>query len=98
MCPAGGPEERRGDTRPALAVGIVALSTLLAMSAWFSATFVVPELRVEWDLTPGGTAALTIAVQLGFVLGALLSAAAGIADAVPGPGAHVLWSVGCCGL
>lgn len=91
MCPAGDAAGRAGATRPAAAVAIVALSTLLAMSAWFSATFVVPQLRVEWDLTPGGTAALTIAVQLGFVLGALLSAATGMADAVPG---RVLM---CCG-
>ncbi|MEH0554012.1 MFS transporter [Streptomyces sp. B21-101] len=69
-------------TRPGVAVALVATSTLLSMSAWFSATFVVPQLTVDWRLGAGGTSALTIAVQLGFVIGALLSAAFGIADAV----------------
>jgi MFS family permease len=70
-------------TRPGVAVAVIATSTLLSMSAWFSATFVVPQLEVDWQLGAGGTSALTIAVQLGFVMGALLSAACGIADAVP---------------
>ncbi|GAA4085901.1 MFS transporter [Nocardioides kongjuensis] len=70
--------------RPVVAVGLIAASTLLSMSAWFSATFVVPQLRVEWGLGAAETSALTIAVQLGFVVGALLSAATGLVDAVPG--------------
>ena len=69
-------------TRPGVAVALVATSTLLSMSAWFSATFVVPQLTADWHLGADGTSALTIAVQLGFVIGALLSAASGIADAV----------------
>ncbi|TIC84514.1 MFS transporter [Nocardioides sp. GY 10127] len=52
------------------------------MSAWFSATAVVPQLRVEWSLGPGQAALLTIAVQVGFVSGALASAVTGLADAV----------------
>ncbi|UHQ96316.1 MFS transporter (plasmid) [Natrinema halophilum] len=43
------------------------------MSLWFSATAAAPELAAMWELTPGETAWLTIAVQLGFVVGALLS-------------------------
>ncbi|GAB7006493.1 MFS transporter [Nocardioides sp. AN3] len=78
-------------TRPVVAVGLIATSTLLSMSAWFSATFVVPQLRVEWGLGAAETSALTIAVQLGFVLGAVLSAATGIVDAVPG---RVLMCIG----
>ncbi|MGJ9423599.1 MFS transporter [Aeromicrobium sp. CF3.5] len=69
-------------SRPVTAVALIALSTLLSMSAWFSATFVVPQLKVEWDLGAGGTSTLTIAVQLGFVVGALLSTVTGIGDAV----------------
>lgn len=69
-------------TRPVIAVALVAISTLLSMSVWFSATFVGPQLKVAWQLGASGTSALTIAVQLGFVSGALLSAASGICDAV----------------
>ena len=50
------------------------------MSTWFSATAVVPQLRDAWDLTFGEAAALTIAVQLGFVAGAIVSAAGTLAD------------------
>ena len=50
------------------------------MTTWFSATAVVPQLRVEWNLTPGTAAWLTIAVQLGFVAGSLLSGATNLSD------------------
>ncbi len=69
-------------TRPALAVALVATSVLLSMCTWFSATFVVPQLRLEWSLTSSQTSWLTVAVQLGFVLGALGATASGIADAI----------------
>ena len=59
------------------------LATLLAMTTWFSATAVVPQLRDAWSLSPGASAGLTLAVQLGFVFGALLSAAANLADLLP---------------
>jgi len=52
---------------------LIALAELLAMSLWFSATAAAPELAAEWGLTATETAWLTIAVQLGFVAGALLS-------------------------
>ncbi|MBK0419045.1 MFS transporter [Leucobacter sp. CSA1] len=67
-------------SRPGTAVGIVALSTLLTMSVWFSATFVLPSLSLEWKLSEGQTSLLTIAVQGGFVVGALGSTASGLAD------------------
>ncbi|MFB6219740.1 MAG: MFS transporter [Halobacteriaceae archaeon] len=59
---------------------IVAVAELLAMSLWFSATAAAPELAAEWGLTPGETAWLTIAVQLGFVAGALASSALTLSD------------------
>ena len=70
--------------RPGVALGLIAAATLLSMSAWFSATVVVPQLRGEWGLGSGGTALLTIGVQVGFVLGAVASAATGLADRIPG--------------
>jgi MFS family permease len=62
------------------ALALLALVLVLSMTTWFSASAVIPQLREEWGL--GGTAGawLTIAVQLGFVLGALLSAAFNLAD------------------
>jgi len=78
-----GPRRTAVTSHPVAAVALIAVGTLLSMSAWFSATFVVPQLKVDWGLGAGGTSALTIAVQLGFVVGALLSTATGLADAIP---------------
>jgi MFS family permease len=50
------------------------------MSTWFSATAVVPRLRAEWALSDGSAAWLTIAVQLGFVVGALVSSFLNLTD------------------
>jgi MFS family permease len=60
----------------------LALAELLAMSLWFSASAVVPELKAEWELDAGAAAWLTISVQLGFVAGALLSAVTTLSDLV----------------
>ncbi len=65
------------------ALAVLSVAVLLAMTTWFSASAVVPQLREEWGLGSGGAALLTIAVQVGFVLGALGSAAANLADLVP---------------
>lgn len=50
------------------------LAELLAMSLWFSASAVVPQLADAWALRGSAAAWLTMSVQLGFVTGALLSA------------------------
>ncbi len=60
------------------------------MSLWFSASAVVPQLTEAWGLSGGQQAWLTLSVQLGFVVGALLSATTNIADRVP---AHKLFQV-----
>ena len=61
------------------------VATLLSMTTWFSATAVVPQLRVEWGLSAGQVAGLTLSVQLGFVVGAVASAAMNLADVVRPP-------------
>lgn len=61
---------------------VVAVAALLAMSLWFSATAAAPELAAEWGLSPNETAWLTIAVQLGFVTGALLSSLLTLSDII----------------
>ncbi|MFL6260811.1 MAG: nitrate/nitrite transporter [Thermoanaerobaculia bacterium] len=64
-------------------VGLLAVTILLAMTVWFSASAVVPQLTAEWKLSGGETSWLTMSVQVGFVLGALLSAVLNLADRVP---------------
>ncbi|MEE8584461.1 MAG: MFS transporter [Acidobacteriota bacterium] len=59
---------------------LVAGSVLLAKSLWFSASAVTPALMTAWGLDPGQVAWLTMAVQLGFVAGALTSAMLNAAD------------------
>jgi MFS family permease len=53
---------------------------LLAMTLWFSASAVVPQLTAEWDLSGSQQAWLTMSVQIGFIVGAVLSAALNLAD------------------
>jgi predicted MFS family arabinose efflux permease len=59
------------------------LATLLCMSVWFSASFVVADLRATWHLGPAQAALLTVSVQIGFVAGALTSAGLSLADRWP---------------
>jgi MFS family permease len=61
----------------------LALVLVLAMSTWFSASAVIPQLRDTWALSPSSAAWLTIAVQLGFVAGAVLSSLFNLADVIP---------------
>jgi len=68
---------------PRSQLSLIALTQVLALAVWFSASAVLPELRRDWDLGNGGAVALTVAVQLGFVVGALVSATTGLADRVP---------------
>jgi len=65
------------------ALALLSLALVLSMSTWFSASAVIPQLREEWSLSTGAGAWLTIAVQLGFVAGALLSSVLTLADVAP---------------
>jgi MFS family permease len=64
------------------ALAVLATALVLSMTTWFSATAVIPQLRDEWSLGENEAAWLTIAVQLGFVAGALLSALLTLPDIV----------------
>ena len=64
---------------------LLAVAELLAMALWFSASAVVPQLTAEWGLSGGERSWLTMSVQLGFVVGALLSALFNLADRIPIP-------------
>lgn len=61
---------------------LLSIVLVFGMSTWFSASAVIPQLELVWDLTPTTKAWLTIAVQLGFVAGALVSAALNLADLI----------------
>jgi predicted MFS family arabinose efflux permease len=61
----------------------LALTSLLGMSTWFSGTAVIGPLREAWALTPAQASWLTIAVQLGFVTGALAAAITNLVDLMP---------------
>ncbi len=58
----------------------IAVAELLVMALWFSASAVVPQLVLEWNLDTGQQSWLTMSVQVGFVFGALISALLNISD------------------
>ncbi len=64
---------------------LVAAAQVLAMATWFAATAVAPALREQWSLGPVGATLLISAVQVGFVVGALVSAAVNLPDRVHPP-------------
>jgi MFS family permease len=72
------------------ALGLLSLAELLALSLWFSASAVLPALSREWALGDAGRAGLTIAVQLGFIVGTLGAALSNLPDVLP-PRALMMW-------
>jgi MFS family permease len=88
------PDDRAGPAGRWRALTLLAATLVFSMSTWFSASAVIPQLRVIWRLTPTAAAWLTIAVQLGFVVGALVSAFLNLSDVVS-PRHVIVWgSVG----
>jgi MFS family permease len=61
---------------------LVGLAELLGMSLWFTASAVAPQIAADWKLSANTTSWLTLAVQLGFVAGTLLSAITNLPDVV----------------
>ncbi|MDP0928546.1 MFS transporter [Paracoccus onubensis] len=51
-----------------------------AMTCWFSATAIMPQLILEWSLTPAQAGWLTNSVQLGFVFGAIAASLVNLPD------------------
>ncbi len=68
--------------KPRQALLLLATSCFFCMSSWFSAAAVLAELAEYYGMEPGRGASLTIAVQLGFVTGCLISASLTLADIV----------------
>ena len=63
-------------------ISALALAEVLAMAVWFSASAVLPQLRLEWSLTTSQQSWLTMSVQVGFVVGAVLSATTNLSDLI----------------
>lgn len=63
-------------------LALLSVAELLGMSLWFSGAAVVPALQKEWQLSPSTVSWLTIAVQIGFVAGTLLSALLNLPDLI----------------
>jgi MFS family permease len=61
-------------------LSFLTLAELLALAPWFSAAAVAPLIQAEWQLTAGAAAWLTLAVQLGFVAGTLVSGVLNLPD------------------
>ena len=61
---------------------LLAVALVFAMSTWFSTAAVLGQLRDVWELSDSEASWLTIAVQLGFVAGALISASTNLADRI----------------
>lgn len=62
---------------------LLSMAELLGMSVWFSASAVVPALTQAWSLDDSGRAWLTMSVQIGFVVGAFVSALFNLSDLIP---------------
>ncbi len=85
MSPAA-PADARPDGRVAARqLLLISAVQVLAIATWFAASAAAPALREEWEIGQVGEAMLTIGVQLGFVTGALVSAATNLPDRVDPP-------------
>ena len=64
---------------------LLSVAELLWMAVWFSASAVVASLAAAWSRDDAGRAWLTMSVQAGFVIGALISSLLNLSDLVPAP-------------
>ncbi|MFS0864049.1 MFS transporter [Fredinandcohnia sp. 179-A 10B2 NHS] len=68
---------KSGKWRALLWIGI---AELFALSLWFSASVILPELRELWNLSSSNEAWVSASVPMGFVIGAFVSSYFGFAD------------------
>jgi len=66
-------------------LSFLSLAQLMAMSLWFSASAVIPQLTEEWKLSGSQQSWLTMSVQIGFVIGGVISAILTLADRISPP-------------
>ena len=63
-------------------LALLSLATVLSLTVWFSTNAIAPALETEKGFSTGDIAWLTIAVQIGFVIGTMLIAFTNVADVV----------------
>ena len=61
-------------------ITLLIIAEIAAMSLWFVSAAILPDMSRETNLSDGVKAAMSAAVQGGFVIGALVSAVLGLAD------------------
>src|SRR5262249_43770582 len=61
-------------------IALICVCQVLVLTLWVSTTAVVPSLQKERALTPFHVSLLTSSVQVGFVIGTIVSAFLGLAD------------------
>ena len=61
---------------------VLAVCEIAVMALWFSASAVIPSISAEYALTPTQASLFTSSVQIGFVVGTLISALLGLADRI----------------
>ena len=71
------------------ALAVMAVVLVLSMTTWFSTSAIIPQLRSQWSLGTNEASLLIIAVQIGFVAGAVISATLNLTDIFPAP--RILW-------
>jgi MFS family permease len=62
---------------------LLSVTLVVSMSTWFSASAVIPQLREVWDVSNTAAAWVTIAVNVGFVVGAVVSSVVNLTDIAP---------------
>ena len=65
---------------PLVVLTILCLAQLMALTLWFSANAVIPQLKTQWNLTDVQSALISIAVITGFVIGGIISAILNLPD------------------
>ena len=62
---------------------LLVMAEVLIFGLWFSASAILPQMTVEWQLSGADQSWMTMSVQIGFVFGALLIAVFNFADRIP---------------
>ncbi|MCP4579335.1 MAG: MFS transporter [Deltaproteobacteria bacterium] len=61
---------------------LLVMAEVLIFGLWFSASAILPQLTEEWQLSGAEQSWMTMSVQIGFVLGALMIALLNLADRI----------------
>lgn len=78
----GGPRSDVSRATRVRVVGTISVATMLAMSVWFSASFIVADLRLVWGMPAAFTGLLSFGLQIGFIAGAMLSSLLGLVERI----------------